>query len=63
VLSVAVVFMLDKAIRKYELARKRQDSELQRKLERSLGWIEILARLRLVFWLFVGLHTILYVSQ
>jgi hypothetical protein len=67
VLSVAVVFMLDKAMRKYELARKRQDSALQRNLERSLGWIERLARLRLmflvVFWLLVGTHTVLYVNS
>jgi hypothetical protein len=66
-LSVVLVVWLDYVSRKYRIAQDKHDTALIRAQERKFGWIERLARLRLlfviVFWCLVGAHAILYLNS
>ncbi len=65
-LSIVLVFWLDYVSGKYRIAQDTHDAELIRAEERNFGWIERLARLRLIvvilFWCLVGAHAMLYVN-
>jgi hypothetical protein len=67
VLSIVLVFFVNDVSGKYRIAQERHDAGLLRTAERNFGWIERLARLRLLFvilfWCLVGTHTILYVNS
>jgi hypothetical protein len=66
-LSILLVFWVDDVSGKYRIAQDTNDAELIRAEERKFGWIERLARLRLVFvilfWCLVGAHATLYVNS
>jgi hypothetical protein len=67
VLSIVLVFLVNDVSGKYRIAQEAHDTGLIRTAERNFGWIERLARLRLlfviVFWCLVGAHATLYVNS
>jgi hypothetical protein len=66
-LSVAILLWIDTVEREYRYAKERDDRSLLAKAARGFGWIERVARLRLLlvlgFWLLVGGHTLLYFNS
>ena len=67
VLSLSIVFLIDDTGGQYRVGVQTGDIALVARAKRKLGWIERLARLRLVlavmFWLIVGSHTVLYFNS
>jgi hypothetical protein len=65
-LSLALVFRVNYVSGEYRIAQQTSDLELLHAAERKFGWIERLARLRLLFvilfWCLVGTHAMLYVN-
>jgi hypothetical protein len=66
-LSVALVFLVNDASGEYRIARDADDKELLNASERKFGWIERIARLRLLvvllFWCLVATHAMLYINS
>ena len=67
VLSMTIVFLVDDIHGELEIALAQRNLGLQKAAERKFGWIERLARLRLLmfiaFWLIVGAHALLYFNS
>ena len=67
VLSIVLVILVDDVNGKYEIAHTANNAGLLRKAERNLGWLERLARVRLLFavafWCLVGAHATLFFTR
>jgi hypothetical protein len=66
-LSIFIVLLVDDVHGEYEIGLVQENRALQKAAERKFGWIERLARLRLLvfilFWLIVGAHALLYFNS
>jgi hypothetical protein len=67
VLSLALVFLVNDVSGRYRIAQEHGDTQLLAAAQMRFGWIERLARVRLLvllaFWGLVGTHALLYVNS